>query len=429
MKKSLLLFFLLTISIGLSAQFSVNTNITHEYYSDYTSNGLDYLVVFDHLATPNPGDYAEIHYGISGNSFVWEKYQNGTRASYSSSTTSSMLNLDFETSMGYVLNVDGTDVLTVWVIDYSAYTPDIKSITWNEPNDAQCEHLTLSIDINAPAMQYQNLAGNTYNLKRDFEMTYETLEFNETWNPTEKKETFSTPVFSVDVEAPLKNTSFVVEGDRFAKDLNLKFSLESEEYFAIAVKASPTTSTSIRDVKNENERPDDVSKREGSAPLEISFMAKPTPTVRYYNWIVYKEDVQLFTRKDENFAYKFEEFGKYKVKLTVSSDFCAYTDSTIVIEVKESELLVPRVFTPNGDGINEEFRVAYKSIVAFEAWIYNRWGRLVYHWTNPAQGWDGKINGKNATEGAYFYIIKAKGADGYEYLRKGDLSLLRGKKR
>ncbi|MDR0371040.1 MAG: gliding motility-associated C-terminal domain-containing protein [Prevotellaceae bacterium] len=429
MKNSFCLSFFLTVSLGLSAQFSVNTNITHQYYTDYVSTGLDYLVVFDRLATPNPGDYAEIHYDTQGSSFVWEKYQNGIRTPYSSSTTSSMLHLDLETSMGYVLNVDGTDVLTVWVIDFSAYMPAIRSVTWDDPNEAQCENLTLSIDMNMPVMRYQNPAGNTYNLKREVEITYETLEFNETWNPVEKKETFSTPASAVDVEAPLKNTSFVVEGDRFAKDLNRTVSLESDVYVAIAVEASPTTQTSVRDVRNENERPDDASKREGSAPLEINFTARPTPTVQYYNWIVYKEDTQLFTRKDEHFAYKFEEFGKYKVKLTVSSDFCAYTDSTIVIEVRESELLAPRVFTPNGDGINEEFRVAYKSIVEFEAWVYNRWGRLVYHWTNPAQGWDGKINGKNATEGAYFYVIKAKGADGYKYLLKGDLSLLRGKKR
>jgi len=91
-------------------------------------------------------------------------------------------------------------------------------------------------------------------------------------------------------------------------------------------------------------------------------------------------------------------------------------------------LEVPNVFTPNGDGINDEFRVAYQSLTKFEAWIYNRWGRLVYHWNDPQKGWDGNIGGKKAAEGAYFYVIKAVGSDGIKYLKKGDINLLRGKK-
>jgi hypothetical protein len=63
-------------------------------------------------------------------------------------------------------------------------------------------------------------------------------------------------------------------------------------------------------------------------------------------------------------------------------------------------------------------------------------------WTNPTKGWDGKINGVDATPGPYFYVIKANGSD-YdpkstpnatthrrigEYLLKGDINLLRGVK-
>jgi len=88
--------------------------------------------------------------------------------------------------------------------------------------------------------------------------------------------------------------------------------------------------------------------------------------------------------------------------------------------------LVPNVFTPNGDGQNDEFRVAYKSIITFQAWVYNRWGRKVFSWSDPQKGWDGNINGKKATTGPYFYVIKATGSDGVKYLKKGDINLLRG---
>lgn len=428
MKKSLIFFFILTMSVGASAQFFVDSNIPYKYYTDYSSNGLNYLLMFEHLQTQNPGDYAEIDYSVQGSNFVWDKYQNGTRTFYSSSTTNALLNLDLEASVGYVLSVDGIDVLTIWVIDYSAFLPNFSSIDWDKNSDSQCETLPLLIDAQIPAIQYQNLNGTSYNVTRNFDLLYTTLEFKESWNPVEQKEIIVLPDVSVDVKAPLANTTFLLSGDQFAKDLGVEISFESDEYQAFAVSASPITILTTRGFLNEKERPDDSSKRSGSAPLEIEFKANPTPNVQYYNWVVSRDGIQLFTRKEENHRHTFREHGKYDVRLTVSSDLCAYTDSTIVIEVSESELLIPKVFTPNGDGLNDEFRVAYKSLIEFEAWVYNRWGRLVYHWTDPTQGWNGKINGKNAAEGAYFYVIKAKGSDGLEYQQKGDINLLRGKK-
>lgn len=82
--------------------------------------------------------------------------------------------------------------------------------------------------------------------------------------------------------------------------------------------------------------------------------------------------------------------------------------------------MVPNVFTPNGDGMNDEFRVAYRSIREFHCWIYNRWGHLVYSWDDPAKGWDGTINGRPAPEGAYYYVIRALGTDAAtnEYMNK-----------
>ena len=77
--------------------------------------------------------------------------------------------------------------------------------------------------------------------------------------------------------------------------------------------------------------------------------------------------------------------------------------------------------------MNDEFRVAYKSLVSFKAWIFNRWGTQIYHWTDPAQGWDGKKGGKYVQPGVYFYVIEAEGSDGIKYKRQGDINILRPK--
>ena len=124
----------------------------------------------------------------------------------------------------------------------------------------------------------------------------------------------------------------------------------------------------------------------------------------------------------------------------------------LVVSISESYLKVPNVFTPNGDGRNDEFRVAYQSLREFHCWIYNRWGHLVYSWDDPAKGWNGMIGGRPAAEGAYMYVIRALGTDaakgasygtkmGYKkkikqqdesilgvYRLSGTVNLIRGKK-
>ena len=44
--------------------------------------------------------------------------------------------------------------------------------------------------------------------------------------------------------------------------------------------------------------------------------------------------------------------------------------------------------------------------------------------TDPADGWDGKYNGKLVPSGVYYYVIKARGADGKEYNLKGDINII-----
>ena len=128
--------------------------------------------------------------------------------------------------------------------------------------------------------------------------------------------------------------------------------------------------------------------------------------------------------------YTFSEYGKYTAEVEVSdrTGKC-YASYPFEIEVAESFLDVPNAFSPGTTpGVNDEFRVAYKSLVKFSCWIFNRWGQQIYHWTNPAEGWDGKKGGKYVAPGVYFYVIEAEGSDGIKYKKKGDINILRPKK-
>lgn len=101
--------------------------------------------------------------------------------------------------------------------------------------------------------------------------------------------------------------------------------------------------------------------------------------------------------------------------------------SELEIEICEnSNLIVPNIFTPNGDGKNDEFIVLSTNISELDAEVFNRWGKLIGSWSGVNGYWDGtSTSGSTAPEGTYFYIITATGNDGVEYLEKGHVSLRR----
>ncbi|MDE6248419.1 MAG: gliding motility-associated C-terminal domain-containing protein, partial [Paramuribaculum sp.] len=96
------------------------------------------------------------------------------------------------------------------------------------------------------------------------------------------------------------------------------------------------------------------------------------------------------------------------------------------IQIGESRLECPNAFSPDAsEGINDEWKVSYKSIVSFECHIFNRYGQLMKHFNDPSQGWDGKYNGKFVPAGVYYYVIKARGSDGKKYDLSGDINIVK----
>ncbi|MCO6499565.1 MAG: gliding motility-associated C-terminal domain-containing protein [Vicingus serpentipes] len=106
------------------------------------------------------------------------------------------------------------------------------------------------------------------------------------------------------------------------------------------------------------------------------------------------------------------------------------TVTTLTVEAvgtcSPSSILIPNVFTPNGDGSNDVFTVDGVNLRTVEAEIYNRWGQLLYSWNDPAGFWDGRTpSAAEASEGTYFYIIKAVGLDDIKYEKEGSFTLIR----
>ncbi len=116
---------------------------------------------------------------------------------------------------------------------------------------------------------------------------------------------------------------------------------------------------------------------------------------------------------------------KYSVK-TITLNGCV--DSiTITINVTKTGtalFLVPNVFTPNNDGINDCFSISHWGGVTLSYFaIYNRWGQKVFYSNNPNQCWDGTFKNK-IQSGTYVYQIKGKSFCGDVY-KKGTIVLVK----
>lgn len=174
---------------------------------------------------------------------------------------------------------------------------------------------------------------------------------------------------------------------------------------------------------------------EGSAPVTGKFAANVanlgsyTP---YYEWRFYENgdrENPFLVRYDPEMEYTFDESGSFNIELVISFvdglDTLEYSmDEPFTVSISTSKLEIPNAFSPNGDGQNDVFKVkeGYQSIVSFHGYIFNRWGKKIYEWTDIDGGWDGD----GAKDGVYFVIIKARGADGRNYNLRRDVNLLRG---
>lgn len=120
--------------------------------------------------------------------------------------------------------------------------------------------------------------------------------------------------------------------------------------------------------------------------------------------------------------------GQYTVVLVVNKGSCVDTVTQIILIEMPSQLEVPNIFSPNGDGVNDVFRLIGSGLDYIHILIFDRWGTKIYE-TESTTGnlaWDGKnLQGKDCAPGVFFYILEAKGKDQKEYKKKGNVTLVR----
>jgi gliding motility-associated-like protein len=120
--------------------------------------------------------------------------------------------------------------------------------------------------------------------------------------------------------------------------------------------------------------------------------------------------------------------GTYYAKAT-SGDGCSLVKPirVMVIPPPLPQVIAPNAFSPNGDGVNETFKMEVKGVVKLNRIaIFNRWGHQVFWTKNINTSWDGKIDGKTLPVGTYYWTFD--GTDTYrgqKVLASGSITLLK----
>ena len=445
MKKRMIMFVVAALAL-LSASGQVEFHGTDyspiEVKPSKSATGLDMVfVIYDTQGV------SMSYTATTGEPVVWSFYDEDTPAlnpqeiavTHSGSVTT--LEQDqFKGNRGYIIKEGSSRVYSCWVVNYADYYMELNSLSFDK--ERPCELVSFDIDGHCDPIPYyaNNVSGTRQVLDREVELKYSTLSWNDSiWEPNDTVEVFPALDQAFQIVPPLCNTAFRLTGDRFLKEWGVKeVSIESRELYETQAVSCGTVARLEDD--GEYTKVDYSGITDGSAPLHIIFTGNPTDAVVYRKWEIATdesfENVIMQYNLDE-LDYTFSDVGTFYVRYMVanSDGSCDHYSDTYTIDVGISELGegergdLPNVFSPGSTpGVNDVWTVHTKSIVEFHCWIFNRWGNLVYEFTDPDGGWDGYHNGKLVDTGVYYYVITALGSDGKSYKKRGSITVMRYKR-
>lgn len=376
----------------------------------------------------------------SGNQINWLMYGNlggghaESVASQQSGNTSTLTNL--EGDKGYIVE-DGDRRYCFWITDYGQHR--LKLTSASPASEAECGVSIIDVTGEGAPIRYFTINGMQKTLDQEITVEYDTQE----WSDQAENFVQATASRSFESLQPQYRltppnycaTSFKITGDKFLKAWNWAESVETPTIQPTSVDAR---TFAIQNTEGNDESSDasnqigsgDTEGLGGSAPCNITFQAYVTDGVIHNEWQLSRdpsfENVDYrFTTQDLDYTF-LDEGTQYVQYIGSNADgSCEYISDVYEVTIGESQLLIPNAFSPNDDGVNDEWKVAYRSLLEFDCYIFDRNGQQVCHLTSPDQGWDGKVGGKTVKSGVFFYVIEAKGTDGKKYKKSGDINVVK----
>ncbi|MBP8823282.1 MAG: gliding motility-associated C-terminal domain-containing protein [Flavobacteriales bacterium] len=162
---------------------------------------------------------------------------------------------------------------------------------------------------------------------------------------------------------------------------------------------------------------------DGSSP-QVQFNDQSTGAT---TWLWLFGDLAGSTSSSPSPLFAFPGEGCYPVNLVAMNDAGCVDSTTAQVCISTTDsLLIPNLFTPNNDGVNEVFRVTGGNLAALDVQVFNRWGQEVARLERVNQVWDGRtMAGEELSAGTYFYTLQAVGKDARHYDLNGTVILVR----
>lgn len=353
---------------------------------------------------------------------------------------------------GYIIE-EGTSRMYLWVVNYADYRLQLNSI--GVAVDGDCNSATISVDGSGPDIAYFTITGVRKTMDRGLTLSYNNLVWGgdmsggDEGGEDEDEEEMDGPIENrwieklieeneesfkptIVIPAPTENTLFTLSGDRFLRMWGEELSIESNFYATSAIDCR--TIVEQEDKHHDNEKKTGGETLGGSAPAFITFSAFCTDAVMHGEWQMARDiefdNVELRLNQ-EVVDQTFEDEGitYWRFYAANADGSCEWYSDTYTVNIGASELVCPNVFTPGtSEGVNDVWKVSYRSIVKFHCSIFNKWGVQIIELNDPSQGWDGTYRGKLVPAGVYYYALTAEGSDGKKYKLSGDINIIRYKR-
>jgi gliding motility-associated-like protein len=168
-----------------------------------------------------------------------------------------------------------------------------------------------------------------------------------------------------------------------------------------------------------------------SDPIEVCNTSRLVSNVRYINGGALPPLEYIWSPSDglsctDCPSPKFNGYQSQKYTLTLKdTNNCKLVASTKVNVFADNSFFVPQIFTPNGDQLNDKYRVYCNCVRTIDFSIYNRWGVKVYHTKALDEGWNGKYNDIESLAGVYSYIARVTFMNGEIKEKVGEFILAR----
>ncbi len=358
--------------------------------------------------------------------FLWEKYNDQSAAfefffQESSDGNVSQINNLSDGCYRSTITLGGTtEIDRAWVFN-----------NWTVVNgfisNSDCESFKLNGEFKTAVLSYNDLSNNSIiEVYKDIQVEWQV-------DGSKIASTLNPQIY----DPPTENTNYtLVVYDKF----------DCEAGYTVVYNSIVTKAEFTADPMN------------GEGPLTVTFNnSSENGSPGYFEWHFYRDiteikeesegatepvDSIMFVAYDDAPVYTYQNSGSYWVKLisrnVSESSTCVDTfklEDFIVVDT--SFVAVPNVFTPNGDGTNDNFIVKFWSMKSIEINVFNRWGKRVHYWeSGNVEGfdgiytetvWDGRIGGRYASPGVYYYDVVGHGRDGKKRSKHGFVHLFRSK--